>query len=200
MKNGIIYTIVNLIIQNMNYLNLVELLKKIVKMFFSNKEKKRTASRTTVDSFIIFKWLFIGILWHNNVKSSGINYLVWYLIFTNIFTYFYHHTWTKNLAHPHFNIDRIKRRYLNLILSIGFNIYSFGYLFAQPFKENFKWNNEYSTLQESLSFSLANSISSSYQYVSPITETGNTLVLMETIISFVFLTIILSNSIPQPKT
>ena len=200
MKHGIIYSIVNWIILKLNYLNLVELLKKLVKLFFSSEQNKRTASRATVDIFIIAKWLFIGLLWYFNVKSSTVNFLVWYLIFTNIYTYFYYHTWTKDLANPHFDIDRIKRRYLNLMLSIGFNVYSFGYLFAQPFKENFKWPNEYSTLQESLSFSLANSISSNYQYVSSITETGNTLTLIETIISFIFLTIILSNSIPQPKT
>ena len=200
MKHGIIYTLVDWIIQKLNYLNLVELLKKLVKMFFSNEESKRTASRATVDLFIIGKWLFIGLLWYFNVQNSIINYLVWYLIFTNIYTYFYHHTWTKDLANPHFDIDRMKRRYLNLMLSIAFNIYTFGYLFAQPFKTNFKWTNDYSTLQESLSFSLANSISSNYQYVNAITETGNKLTLMETIISFIFLTIILSNSIPQPKT
>jgi hypothetical protein len=200
MKHVIIYSIVNWSIQKLNYLNLVELLKKLVKRFFSNDEDKRTASRVTVDIFIIAKWLFIGLLWYFNVKNSIVNYLVWYLIFTNIYTYFYYHTWTKDLANPHFDIDRIKRRFLNLMLSIGFNIYSFGYLFAQPFKANFKWTNEYSTLQESLSFSLANSISSNYEYVSTITETGNKLILLETLISFVFLTIILSSSIPQPKT
>lgn len=200
MKNGIIYHIVDWVIQKLNYLNLVELLKKIVKLFFSNDQEKRIVSRLAVDFFIITKWLFIALVWYFNIQNTIVNYLVWYLIFTNIYTYFYYHTWTKDLANPHFDIDRIKRRYLNLMLSIAFNIYSFGYLFAQPFKENFKWTNEYSTLKDSIFFSLSNSISRNYQYVSAITKTGDTLTLIETIISFVFLTIILSNSIPQPKT
>lgn len=200
MKNGIIYHIVDWSIQKLNCLNLVELLKKVIKLFFSSDQDKRTASRLTVDIFIILKWLFIALLWYFNIKNAIVNYLVWYLIFTNIYTYFYYHTWTKDLVNPHFDIDRIKRRYLNLILSIAFNIYSFGYLFAQPFKENFKWRSEYSTLKEGALFSLSNSVSTNYKYVSAITETGNTLTLIETIISFIFLTIILSNSIPQPKT
>ena len=88
---------------------------------------------------------------------------------------------------------------LNLILSIGFNVVSFAYFFAQPFSKNFQWKNGFSTLQDSLFFSLANSFTTNYDSVKSITEIGHKITLMETVSSFVFLTIILSNSIPQIK-
>lgn len=198
MKKGIIYSIFDWIIENINYLNLVELFKFIgVKISPNNRI---TALRFSVDLFIILKWLFIAFIWQFNIKNEFINVIVWYLIFTNVFTYFYYHTWDKNINKDEFDFDRIKRRFLNLGLSIAFNTYSFAYLFSQPFSNNFKWNSGFSTFQDSFLYSLANSFSVSYESVETITTIGQRLTLIETAISFIFLTIILSNSIPQTKT
>ena len=114
----------------------------------------------------------------------------------NLFTYFYHHTWSNKISKQHFDIDRIKRRYLNLILSIGFNIFSFAYFYATPFFGNFKWNNNLSIIKQSLLFSLSKSLSTNYDIVMITSKIGNDITNIETIISFVFLTIILSSSIP----
>ena len=198
MKKGIIYSFFGWLIECLRYLNLVELFKFIGVKFSPNN--RITALRFSVDLFIILKWIFISIIWCLNVKNTYINLIVWYLIFTNVYTYFYYHTWTKNIAKPEFDLDRIKRRFLNLILSIAFNVVSFAYLFAQPFSNNFQWKSGFSTLQDSIFFSLANSFTTNYNSVQAITEIGHKLTLIETIISFVFLTIILSNSIPQIKT
>ncbi|WBX76235.1 hypothetical protein PG911_16655 [Tenacibaculum ovolyticum] len=198
MKKGILYSIFDWIIENVSYLNLVELFKFIGVNIFPNN--RITALRISVDLFIVLKWLFIALVWQFNIKNGLVNIIVWYLIFTNLYTYFYYHTWTKNLNKTEFDFDRIKRRFLNLGLSIAFNVFSFAYLFAQPFFSNFKWLNEYSTLKDSVLFSTANSLTTSYTYVTATTETGHTLIIIETITSFIFLTIILSNSIPQMNT
>lgn len=197
MKNGLIYSVVDWIIEKLKYLNIVELFKFIAIKI--NSKNFISSSRFAVDLFILFKWLLISLLWFCNTKNEFVNAIVWYLIFTNVYTYFYYHTWTKDLAKAQFDLNRIKRRFLNLILSIGFNVVSFAYLFAQPFSRNFQWVNGFSTLQDSLFFSLANSFTMNYNSVKAITEIGRKLILMETVISFVFLTIILSNSIPQIK-
>lgn len=199
MKKGFIYFLVDWFINKLNYINLVELFKTIAEKLFNREVNKRTASRTAVDIFIILKWIFISFCWYSNIQNQFINYIVWYLIFSNIYTYFFHHVWSKNIGNPHFDIDRIKRRFLNLILSILFNIFSFAYLFAQPFNNNFEWKKGNPTFKDSLFFSLSNSISTNYEYVTSISEIGHTLTIIETIISFAFLTIILSNSIPQTK-
>jgi len=198
MNKGLIYITIDWVIEKLNFLNLVELFKFIALKI--NDNNKITTIRLAVDIFIILKWVLIISLWFFNVKNEFINILVWYLIFTNVYTYFYHHSWDKDLSETDFDLDRIKRRFLNLLLSIAFNVVSFAYLFAQPFANNFKWKNDYSTLSESLSLSAANSLATSYDSVKSVSDCGNNLLLIQIIISFVFFTIILSNSIPQPKT
>jgi hypothetical protein len=198
MKKGIIYSFFGWLIECLRYLNLVELFKFIGVKFSPNN--RITALRFSVDLFIILKWIFISIIWCLNVKNTYINLIVWYLIFTNVYTYFYYHTWDKNINKVEFDFDRIKRRFLNLGLSIAYNIFSFAYLFAQPFSNNFKWNNGSSTFQDSVLYSLANSFTTTYESVETMTSVGQRLTLLETAISFFFLTIILSNSIPQVKT
>lgn len=198
MKKGIIYSFFDWLIECLSYLNLVELFKFIgVKISPNNRI---AALRFSVDLFILLKWVFISLVWYLNIKNIYINLIVWYLIFTNVYTYFYYHTWDKSINKSEFDFDRIKRRFLNLGLSIAFNIFSFAYLFAQPFSNNFKWNNGYSTFQDSVLYSLANSFTATYESVETITSIGQKLTLLETAISFIFLTIILSNSIPQVKT
>jgi hypothetical protein len=198
MKKGIIYSFFGWLIECLRYLNLVELFKFIGVKFSPNN--RITALRFSVDLFIILKWIFISIIWCLNVKNTYINLIVWYLIFTNVYTYFYYHTWDKNINKAEFDFDRIKRRFLNLGLSIAYNVFSFAYLFAQPFSNNFKWNNGSSTFQDSVLYSLANSFTTTYESVETMTSVGQRLTLLETAISFFFLTIILSNSIPQVKT
>jgi len=198
MQKGILYSLVNWLIESLKYLNFVELFKFLLVKIYS--KDRITALRFAVDIFIILKWIFIALLWLWNVKNSFVNLIVWYLIATNVYTYFYYHAWTKDIAKAQFDLDRIKRRFMNLILSIGFNIICFAYFFAQPFGHNFKWEKGFSTLQDAVSVSIANSLTSSYYSVQAITEIGHTLLFIETGVSFVFLTIILSNSIPQIKT
>jgi hypothetical protein len=197
MKKGIIYICINAVIENIKYFNLVELPKYIFKKFFFSDSI--TATRFAVDLFIILKWTFVMLLWYFNVKNQVINIAIFYLIFTNIYTYFYYHVWTKDLENPFYDSERIKRRFLKLMLSIAFNVVAFAYLIAQPFSNNFKWKNGYSELNDALFFSISNSLTTSYQNVSIITELGHSLSLIETVTSFIFLTIILANSIPQMK-
>lgn len=198
MKKGLIYSILDWIFENLKYLNLVELFKFIAVKIKPNH--RISALRFSVDVFIILKWTFIVLIWNLGVNNDFINAIVWYLIFTNVYTYFYYHTWSNTLNKAEFDFDRIKRRFLNLGLSVGFNVFSFAYLFAQPFSNNFKWVNGISTFRDSILFSLANSFTTSYESVSTSTTVGQQLTLIETTISFVFLTIILSNSIPQIKS
>ena len=195
-QKGIIYIIFNKIIEFTKYLNLVELFKIIGKKYIKDK---LLASRLSVDIFIIFKWTLIVVFWTFELKSKFINGLVWYFILTNIYTYFYYHAWTKDLEKKHFDLDRIKRRFLSLINAIVFNVLCFAYFYALPYSSNFKWDVNYSSIIDPLLFSLANSFTANYNSVEIVTQFGHRLILIETIISFIFFTIILSNSIPQMK-
>jgi len=199
MKRGFIYDTISWIIEHLNWINLVEILKIIVTHFVSGKKKKTSASRFTVDVFIVAKWLFISLLWAYGVQNTIVNAIVWYLIITNLFTYFYHHTWSEKLKKNQYDFHRIRRRYQNLLLSIAFNVYCFAYFFAEPFSSNFDWTSGNPNFGDSALFSCANSLITDYKPVQIVSDIGAKMALFETITTFIFLTIILSNSIPQTK-
>lgn len=199
MNKGILYKIFDWLIEFLNYINLVEILKRFVPRVFKIKKNNISVTRATVDFFVISKWTLISLLWFFNVKSVYFNYFVWYLIATNLLSYFYHHTWTKSLQENTFDLDRLKRRYLNLLLAIGFNIICFAYFFAVPFASNFKWDRGYPNLPDALFFGTANLLITEYKPVNISSSVGSQLVLIETITTFIFLTVILSNSIPPHK-
>lgn len=197
MKNGIIYTIFDFIIEKLKYLNLVELFKYIFERLF-NKDHL-AGERFGMDIYILLKWIVVFVFWTLGVNSKIANVFIWYLIASNIYTYFYYHIWTKDLEKGNFDIVRIKRRFLNLMLAVFFNGFCFAYFFAVPFLSNFSWPENVSPIKHSILFSFSNSITANYDIVKPITEIGNSLLIIETFITFIFLTIILSNTIPQIK-
>lgn len=204
MQNGIIYTILKFVFDNLKYLSLVELIKFIFVKVFSNPAdilSKVKFSRIAVDIFIILKWIFVIILLKFSVNNAFLTFLIWYLILTNIYTYFYYHIWKAESLNPdNFTIDRVRRRFITLLLSIGFSNLCFAYLFRLPYVSDFEWSNGEPLNIKSLWFSYANSITADYEYVKPITELGINLTITQLIISFIFLTIILAKSIPQTSS
>ena len=204
MQNGIIYTILKYIFDNLKYLSLVELFKFSLVKFFADKTNILSIvkySRIAVDIFIILKWTLVIILLKYSINNSFLTFLIWYLIISNLYTYFYYHVWKEESLNPdNFSIDRVRRRFITLMISIGFSNLCFAYLFRLPYVSDFKWSNDLPLNIKSLWFSYANSITASYEYVKPITETGINLTISQLIISFIFLTIILGKSIPQTSS
>ena len=201
MRNGFLYTLVNKLINILFYLNLVELFKLIsLKLSPSDCEAvtKATFTRTSVDIFIIFKWTYVITLCSFNIHNSVNIVIVWYLLITNLYTYFYYHTWSsKILMDKHFDVNRIKRRFTNLILAISFSILGFAYLYLKPYSSDFKWTEIVPSFKHAIMFSLSNSLTASYDKVKPLTELGYSISMIQLIMMFTFLTIIISGSIPQ---
>lgn len=204
MQNGIIYTILKFAFDNLKYLSLVELFKFVFVKIFSDSTSilnKVKFSRLGVDTFIILKWTLVIILLRYSINNPFLTFLIWYLLLTNIYTYFYYHIWkTESLNPDNFSIDRVRRRFITLLLSIGFSNLCFAYLYRLPYVAEFKWSNDTPLNIKSLWFSYANSITADYEYVKPITELGINLTITQLIISFIFLTIILAKSIPQTSS
>src|SRR3990167_7363264 len=94
MKNGFLYQIIKTTLDSLKYLNLVELFKTVGKKI--NPQKATEYSRISVDTFIVLKWLFIFFIWVFGATNFWLTILVWYLIFTNIYTYFYYHIWADD--------------------------------------------------------------------------------------------------------
>lgn len=204
MKNGILFNVFKLIVEALKYLSLVELFKLIsIKIWGkSSLANKDRASRLAVDVFIIMKWslVILGFVQHwNNLYFTA---LVWYLIIMNLHTYFYYHVWhTNTMNMDSFLIDRVRRRFLFLLLSIGFSNLAFAYLYQSPYHHGFEFANDgLANDLDFIFFSFANSITASYERVKAIGSLGQRIVLIQLIISFIFFTIILSKSIPTTNS
>lgn len=199
--NGYLYPFVNKCLTFLKYLNLVEGFKYIGQKLTPKNcsdEIKIKYSRISVDLFIITKWLFIILLWIFKVKNEWLVSIVWYLLAMNLYTYFYYHTWASEILNDvNLDVDRIKRRFLNLMLSIFYSIFGFAYLYSNPYSPNFNWSEGKPTVVQSLWFSISNSLTANFDQVKPITNLGYSISMIQLLMMFMFLTVIIGGTIPQ---
>ena len=122
----------------------------------------------------------------------------WYLIITNVYTYFYYHIWDKeSLKNVGKDWDLVRRRFINLILAISFSEFSFAYLYAHQYVDEFTWYTYGSQVAQSIWFSVSNSLAANYDAVKIASPLGYSIAMIQLTITFIFITIIVSNSIPQ---
>ena len=203
MKNGILYAGFNLLMEGLKWLSLVEYFKLLSRYFFKNKTQDiiKTAEKNAVDAFIILKWGLVVLAYVYGWENSFLTLVIWYLIVANIYTYFYYHVWDKiTMNVDNFSIKQAQRRFLNLLLSIGFSNVSFAYLYKIPYYDDFNWDKSSDHPINSLLYSITNSIAANFSYVSPCTIEGTQVSLIQLFISFLFLTIILAKSMPQTSS
>jgi hypothetical protein len=197
--NGFLYPLINCAMNSMRYICLVELFKVIGKNIAGgNNFLSVNYSRIAVDIFIVTKWLFLLLLWVFGVISKWATIAVWYLLATNLYTYFYYHTWSSEIfSDPYVNPDRIKRRFTNLVLAISYTVFGFGYLYNLPYAKEYSWHNGTPVFFQALWYSASTSLTASYDQVRPVTEVGNSISMIQLLMMFIFLTIIIGGSIPQ---
>lgn len=197
MNNGIIYPIVNYLMKFLKYFNLVELYKKLLVSIFKNNNKI-SVNRIAIDSFIIMKWIIVILLLKYQINNTAITIIIWYLLYSNLYTYFYYHIWFDDTANDQHNTpERNRRRFINLLTSIGFSNLCFAFLYRLPYLNEFEWSKKIPLTTKSIWFSCANSLTASYEFVKPISKQGVDLTIIQLVISFIFLTMILGNSIPK---
>lgn len=204
MKNGVIYILVKRLLDNLKHLTLVEWFKYFSLKLNPNKnnlDSRLTYSRVAVDIFIILKWFFALLIVKLHLSNIFLTYFIWYLLLTNIYTYFYYHIWTEeSLNTENFTIDRTRRRFINLILAVGYSDLCFAYLFKLPYAKEFQWSANSITFLKSIWYSISNSLAANYEGVSASTDLGNSVAMIQLIITFIFVTIILGKSIPQTNS
>jgi hypothetical protein len=204
LKNGFIYQLVKWTLIILNRLNLVELFKFIGRKINPEKqdvEKCFAYERTTADIFIVLKWIFILIVWYRGYQSHFATFFVWYLIGFNLYTYFYFHIWHDNaLKTDEYDKDRIRRRFINLMLAIAYSLICFAYLYYSPYAAQFTWSVQPRLLIHSLLFSISSAFAANYTDVAPATTFGNIVMHSELVITFIFVTVVLSRSLPQTNS
>lgn len=204
MKTGFIYEVSRVVIEAFRFLSLVELFKLIGAKLNTNNndiEQELTFKRNAVDIFIVLKWAFVSILWIYGVSAHWTTIAVWYLLITNLCTYFYYHIWADEaLNTENFARDRVKRRFLNLMLAVAFSVFCFAFLYQFSYAGELNWNGKSPAALYSIMFSISTALAANYEGVKPHTDLGNIVCTIELLFTFVFATIILSRSIPQTNS
>lgn len=201
MKYGFIYEIFKSIIEGLKYLGLVELFKLIAKKLNPTPldERKGTIySRVAVDIYISLKWILLIIFLLTSLNGFWSCLIIWYLIITNIHTYFYYHVWDKaaiNLLEA--DEHCLRRRFINLLLAITFSNICFAYLYSTYYSNDFNWGTSGVLKLHAIWFSISNSVAANYNAISPNTDLANSISMIQLLITFLFVTIIISRSIPQ---
>lgn len=194
MDHGFIYPIVKFTIKCLSKLNLVELFKWVVGKITSDPDKRRSFKRFAVDVFVVLKWLFVLGLWLFHLNHPVLTFVVWYLIVTNLFTYFYYHVWDDEA----FNIsaldaDRVRRRLVTLLLAFAYSNVCFAYLYRIPYVQHLTWGVGGKAVR-AFWFSISSSLAANYGAVSPADDFSNSVVMIQLMITFIFVTLILSKS------
>lgn len=200
MKNGIIFNITRFIIENLKRINLVEVFKiAFVKL---NKNPNNTAQskqleRLGTDVFIILKWLTVLCFIFLGLYSTLCVLIIWYLIITNLYTYFFYHIWDENaINNKPVDVHSARRRFINLILAISYSNLCFAYFYFLPYSQEITWVHNRQFWQ-SFWFSVSNSLAANYSTISTKSYIGDNIAMIQLLITFFFVTIVLSKSIPE---
>lgn len=201
LHSGYFYPLINKSLKSLRVINLVEGFKYVGILIATKSGSRETQieySRIAVDLFIILKWLFLLVILLTSINKTWVVVVIWYLLITNLYTYFFYHAWsTEILLDDKFDVDRIKRRFINLIQAISFSLIGFAYLYYVPYSAELDWGSRCPNFIYSLWFSISNSLTASYEQVKPITDVGNTVAMIQLVMMFVFLTIIIGGTVPQ---
>ncbi len=203
MQNGFIYPIFNLIVQTIKKLNLVEYFKKVSMYCFEiykkntlSQDKKIQVANVAIDLYQLFKFGVLFVFWVYAIDNNFSKWLIYYLIYSNLFTYFYYHVWGSSYTQK-INKDKNNRRFLNSLLAIMYYILCFAYLYQFHYSEMITWADDKVDWINAIYLSVANAFTLTYGGFAPLTQQIRIIFMSELINTFLFFTIIISNSIPN---
>lgn len=186
--NGFLYIIFSFVVKVLNYINLVELLKRFFVKKFKNK---RMAQNYVIDIFNIVKFIFVIIAIHYKISNQIIFSIIIYLGAMNLFTYFYYHCWDIPKIR---DIEHSRRRFTALVTSFFYNILIFSYIYL--IKGTIIFKNFTPYFKNSFQISIANAFASS-AISEPTGLNGFYLVTLQIITTFIYVVLLLSQTIPH---
>lgn len=196
--NGFLLPIFDKFINIMNKVNLVELFKELF-VLKGKKDKSMNdiirLKSIAIDTFTVIKWLMLIIFIATDFKNWFTKGIVLYLLIMNVHTYFYYHVWSNRaingLARNH---EHLRRRFFSLMLAIAYNVITYTYFYFISYNLHFKFEGRFNKLLISFFHSLISTFLGGSEYVAPIDSIGVAIQTSQVLISFIFLTIILSRS------
>lgn len=161
----------------------------------SDPARSRTWDAVATDTFIAAKWLLLSWLL---VRQDFSKHWLWinaYLLFMNLFTYFYYHAWIMGSISQFLDWDRVRRRLANAVLAMAYSILGFAYFYAGPLRTAMGLEKIAEYRAEAIILSITNALTVGCGPFSPGTTLARAVCSAQLINSFLFGTIILAASI-----
>lgn len=197
--DGLFYPLANHIMHGLKWVSLVESFKFLAGICPGPKKTLRRRKSIAIDAFIIFKWALVAYIWSFGCATAFCAAVVWYLLVTNLYTYFYHHVWFSVTTNENGESQepRERRRFINVILAFCFSAVCYGYFYQVYYASHFTWPAGIDSFTAAMMFSLGTALTGYTGALSPADSVGHFVVATQLIGTFLFLTIILSQSLPQ---
>nr|WP_294946718.1 hypothetical protein [uncultured Mucilaginibacter sp.] len=150
--------------------------------------------RNFIDVYVVLKWLALAVITYINPVAWIFIFFKWYFIFATLHSFFYSFIWKEDTTT--YDADRRKRRFVHLLQAIFFTHFTFASLYYRDYATELKWNNGVDFL-ESLWFSISNSVSGNYDLITPAAPHASSIMMVQFVISFLYLTIIIGRAVPE---
>ncbi len=203
MKHEFLVTGFTCIVRTIYWMNIVEYVKLLSVCVLSvvvsrelTSEDKRAAAGIGIDLYQVAKFSVILLLLAYGIGDIWAEYITYYLISSNAFTYFYYHAWGSQYSQRN-DLEGQRRRLLNFLLAITFYILCYAYLYQVHFVQYITWPEEQADTTNALYLSVANAFTLTYGGFAPKAQIARMLFMTELINTFFFFTILVSNSVPS---
>jgi hypothetical protein len=171
------------------------LFKAIALRLATHKEDERPYVLLAIDVYIVLKWATILGFWLSQAQNLVATTVSWYLLATNLFTYFYYHVWDEAAQMEALaSIERIRRRFLNSLQAFFFSITLYAYFYDVLYASDFTWSGGHN-LVTSWYFSIGNALTVTYGDVTPCSSTGKLIAVAQLAITFFFVTTIIAKTL-----
>lgn len=206
MNAGFIYPLFNSAVRFLYYCNLVEFFKFLAKMSVGLVSRRRGGEATdneiiqacniAIDIYQVFKFGALLIFFVCKTNTIFSKLVIYYLISSNLFTYFYYHVWGSKYTQK---IDRgtLNRKFLNSLIAISYYLLCYAYLYQVHYFHMISWPDSTIDFTNAIYLSVANAFTLTYGGFSPLTQEIRIIFMSELINTFLFFTVIISNSIPN---
>lgn len=202
LDNGPIYIFVDWVIRSVYLISPVEWKKRGALKLFprSNSDEIRRIANIAIDVFIVLKWIFVLSIWYFGFTNFFVVTIAIFLLVMNLHTYFWYHLWTIEKNGPVAGVEfRERRRFVNLVFAISYSMVLYAYLYHRILQVDFTWSTKISPWIAALVFSVGNALTGFSGDLKPETEMAQLVVSSQLVMTFIFVAMLLSNSVPRPK-
>jgi hypothetical protein len=201
-SNGPLIIGIRGLVEALQWLSVVEWMKWLAVRQLVNRnpsassDERRSFANNAIDVFIIIKWLVVLVALVTRAEGETWSYVLTYLVFFNLFSYFYYHAWGGGYPVSPGDKDRQQRRLLSFLQAFFFSIFAFAYIYLVPLCEDVLWPEQANGL-DALLLSVSNSFTLTYEGFQPATRLGRAVLVIQVLNSFFFLTVLVANSLPN---